>query len=130
MTAYGCTCPYVEQYGDICKHVVAALWYIHKSKGDLKRPWAIKVKDVEAEVLSELFSKSREKKQPVKVEYIFEFFPHGGYDFISRMHMKIVIDRMYILKDVKRFFGQKRFQYSSGNSKKIRGSCGNFRYAQ
>ncbi|KXG78790.1 hypothetical protein AN618_01280 [Fervidicola ferrireducens] len=60
LTAFRCTCPYVRQYDSMCKHVVAALWYIHKSKGDLKRPWAIKRKDVEAEVLSELFSKSRE----------------------------------------------------------------------
>jgi SNF2 family DNA or RNA helicase len=104
LTAFNCTCPYVRQYNSMCKHVVAALLYIHKNKGDLKRPWAIKRKDVEAEVLSELFSKSGEKKQPVKVEYIFEFFPHGGYDFISRMHMKIGIDRMYILREVKRFF--------------------------
>ncbi|MCF6096355.1 DEAD/DEAH box helicase [Thermovorax subterraneus] len=104
LTAFNCTCPYVRQYDSMCKHVVAALLYIHKSNGDLKRPWAIKRKDVEAEVLNELFSKSREKKQPVKVEYIFEFFPHGGYDFISRMHMKLGMDRMYILRDVKRFF--------------------------
>jgi len=105
LTAFGCTCPYVKQYSDICKHVVAALFYIHKGEGDLrKRSWAVKRKDIETEILSELFSKSGEKKQPVKVEYIFEFFPYGGYDFISSMHMKIGIDRMYILREIKRFF--------------------------
>ncbi|TYP58585.1 DEAD/DEAH box helicase [Thermosediminibacter litoriperuensis] len=100
---YSCTCPAFMKYEGVCKHIIAVLCHILKSGMEPKNNFPVRKRDIEVEVIGELLSRANEKKQAVKVEYRFEFFPYGVYEFISRMHMRIGTERMYILKDVKEF---------------------------
>jgi hypothetical protein len=95
-----CDCKAFEQYKGACKHIIAALLYLqdYNSKSlDVNKSDSL----VQDDILDELSQTFEPKKSMVKVEYEMEFMPYQG--IVAQMHMKMGLDRMYIVRNVKEF---------------------------
>ncbi|WP_422446961.1 SNF2-related protein [Thermoanaerobacterium sp. DL9XJH110] len=103
LESFHCTCPAYMQYEGACKHIIATICHIMENGVQQKNTSPVEKNDVEAEVLKELLSKTPEKKQEVKVDYRIEFFQNEMYGFMARMEMRLGIERMYVLKNVREF---------------------------
>ncbi|HHW01883.1 MAG TPA: hypothetical protein GXX35_03575 [Thermoanaerobacterales bacterium] len=103
LESFHCTCAAYMQYEGACKHIIATICHIMENGVQQKNTSPVEKNDVEAGVLEELLFNAAEKKQEVKVDYRIEFFQNEMYGFLARMEMRLGIERMYVLKNIREF---------------------------
>lgn len=110
-----CNCPYFTQNGEVCKHIMAVLYYLQNinvsnkvEKVDVKEDLIKKLlqrrANIEDRVLDELLSFDINKnKKIVQMDYEIEFPGHYHFNFIAVMRMKIGLERMYSMRNYYEF---------------------------
>lgn len=102
-----CTCPASKQYWGHCKHIVAVLLHLKWLK-DNNGFRSILAKRRSEEIFNYFQYSTSVDKTPVFIEPIYEFNPYSEriYDTSSLLSLKIGLDRMYVIKNIPRFFLQ------------------------
>lgn len=97
---YQCSCKAFENYEGACKHIIAVLLYLHSFT---TQPIEVAKENyfAEDEILDKLSQTYKPKRTLVKVEYEIEFLPYKGV--VAQMCMKLGVDRMYIVRNIKGF---------------------------
>lgn len=92
-----CSCMENYHYGNICPHIGALYEYVSNDKNLIKE-----FKYIAAdEVLDEYFSKRETSKKQVNMAYTFEYLPMYGSSILGNLWLKIGIDRLYVVKNIK-----------------------------
>lgn len=94
-----CTCPAFQQYKDPCKHVAALYFYLTESEKFNKSFNYMAA----GEFLDSYFSDIlEENKKRVNLEYAIQSIAYPG-DLFGYLSIKIGIDKMYIVKNIRQF---------------------------
>lgn len=99
-----CTCPAFGKYRGFCKHITALLYFIQDrdKKGSFKELQFKK----KSEFIFDIFQIRQEsQKTQVQLEYTFEYRTISGYGrgSFSGLGLKIGQDKMYVVKNIKKF---------------------------
>jgi hypothetical protein len=99
---FHCTCAAYKQYGEACKHVAALYSYLNESDKFKKSLNYIAAN----EFLDNYFSNiAVENKHKVSVEYYVQPNAYSG-DMIGYLSLRIGIDKLYVVKNLKSFLEQ------------------------
>ncbi|MGV8145643.1 MAG: SNF2 helicase associated domain-containing protein [Alkaliphilus sp.] len=99
-----CNCPAYSKYWGKCKHIIATLLEIEErdDRGDFDR---LDSKEIAVNILDYFWSKQSTEKKIISLEatYEFDLEKQGNIEFASSLSLRIGIDKLYIVKSIRKF---------------------------
>ncbi len=107
--SYHCTCPAYEEYPGACKHIIAVLKTAQRKLSKPKPTYD--TKKAASEIIA-LFTNYQQENPQEELALHLELQLNPEHRLLARLHLKVGLTRLYVVKDLEEFLTAIKIGYS------------------